>query len=579
MPGSFLSCCRLKRLIPTLLVCYAWFHLTALAQFPINPATNVAISDTTDSQTNPIIVSDGQGGAFIAWEDFRSGQGKDIYVQRIDARGIIQWGADGIVICAEPGIQDMIVMVADGTGGAIIAWEDKRSDLDYDIYAQHITASGAVLWSAGGNPVAAIEGDQEAPSMVSDGAGGAIIAWNDSRPDTFSTIYAQRVSTSGMPLWTTNGVPVLKASVASSFDAPALVSDGNHGAIVGWDDMRGSNYQSDIYVQRIDAAGNSRWDSTGFPVCLDISGQIGARLATDGAGGAIVCWTDWRPQNDSGGVAGDNGIFAQHVDSAGVAWWEKDGVLVCDTIEQQEQAVITTDGAGGAIISWMDKRNGGNADIYAQRVDSSGALRWDPFGVPVCTAFGDQGLIMMVSDSAGGAIIAWADDRVGGFDIYGQRLSGNGAPHWTANGNALVTASGLQALRGMILSKSNEAIITWIDGREMDEDVYAQNVNFDGTLGLAPEPDSPENGTVIGTDSIRLSWHPLLPKPSKYWLELGLDSTFSFRLTDSTLVDTTYVWRGLSPANPTGGRSGDTIMDLVRSAKCGSSRWEPGFQE
>jgi hypothetical protein len=517
-------------------------------QFPINPAANVPISTSIDGQSDPVIASDGAGGAFIAWNDLRSGQGYDIYAQHVNASGIVQWDSNGTVICAESGIQNMVVMIPDGAGGAILAWEDKRTDMNYDIYAQRLNSSGTALWGAGGIPVVATDGDQQAPCIVSDGQGGAIIAWNDTRPGGASNIYAQRLDASGNPLWQIDGVPVLKATVSSIFDPAAMISDGSHGAIIGWDDARSTDPQTDIYVQRLDAAGNCRWDTNGAEACLDPASQAGTRLATDGAGGAIVCWTDWRAQSKPDGIYGDDGIYAQHVDSAGVALWTKDGVKVSDTTDRQEQAEIVSDGAGGAILAWEDKRKGSEFDLYAQRVDSSGSVRWDSGGVPVCTAFGDQGFIRMTSDSTGGTIIAWIDNRVGNYDIYSTRISGKGNSLWPLNGVGITTADGPQALGDMIFNKKNGAILAWTDGRGGNAgstNIFAQNVDLDGYLGFAPSLRLPENGASFNVDSVRLIWNPLLPKPSRYWLELGLDSNFAFRSSDSTITDTTYVLRNL----------------------------------
>jgi hypothetical protein len=39
--------------------------------------------------------------------------------------------------------------VADGVGGAIVTWSEKRG-ADYDIYAQRISASGVVAWAVDG---------------------------------------------------------------------------------------------------------------------------------------------------------------------------------------------------------------------------------------------------------------------------------------------------------------------------------------------------------------------------------------------------------------------------------------------
>ena len=69
--------------------------------------------------------------------------------------------------------------------------------------------------------------------------------------------------------------------------------------------------------------------------------------------------------------------------------WTADGVALCTAANDQINPQIVSDGSGGAIITWQDYR-GGNYDIYAQRVNASGAVQWTADGVAVCTAAYDQ---------------------------------------------------------------------------------------------------------------------------------------------------------------------------------------------
>ncbi len=79
-------------------------------------------------------VSDGAGGAIIAWEDSRS-PSRAIFAQRIDYDGNIFWSAGGESIFTEiSGLAEMF-MISDGAGGAIVVWSDARSG-DWDIFAQ-----------------------------------------------------------------------------------------------------------------------------------------------------------------------------------------------------------------------------------------------------------------------------------------------------------------------------------------------------------------------------------------------------------------------------------------------------------
>ena len=59
----------------------------------------------------------------------------------------------------------------DGAGGAILAWQDYRG-ASIDIYAQRINAAGVTLWTANGVAVCTATGTQGAPAVTPDGAGG-----------------------------------------------------------------------------------------------------------------------------------------------------------------------------------------------------------------------------------------------------------------------------------------------------------------------------------------------------------------------------------------------------------------------
>jgi len=92
------------------------------------------------------------------------------------------------------------------------------------------------------------------------------------------------------------------------------------------------------------------------------------------------------------------------------ACWVQDGVAICTATGGQGFPRITSDGAGGAIVTWYDHRSG-KGDIYAQRVNASGAIQWAANGVILCTATAVQEYPKIISDGAGGAIVTWWDLR------------------------------------------------------------------------------------------------------------------------------------------------------------------------
>src|SRR3954470_22039833 len=90
--------------------------------------------------------------------------------------------------------------------------------------------------------------------------------------------------------------------------------------------------------------------------------------------------------------------------TAAQAQWNTDpstNNAICNAAGNQTQVQSTSDGAGGAIFTWVDTR-GGAQDIYAQRIDAAGNLQWATDGIPICTAVSDQFAPKLVSDGSGG---------------------------------------------------------------------------------------------------------------------------------------------------------------------------------
>jgi len=189
------------------------------------------------------------------------------------------------------------------------------------------------------------------------------------------------VNAAGVPQWTADGVALCTA--ANDQSTPTIVSDGAGGAIVTWNDIRsGTNY--DIYAQRVNAAGVPKWTADGVALCTAANGQYSPTIVSDGAGGAIVTWHDYRN--------GSADIYAQRVNATGVPQWVYDGVALCTAANHQFSPTIVTDGAGGAIVTWYDYRSGTSYDVYAQRIERFGQLgNPEPAIVSVRDVRNDQG--------------------------------------------------------------------------------------------------------------------------------------------------------------------------------------------
>ncbi len=439
----------------------------------------VVICDDPNLQANPVIASDDSYGAIITWVDHRAGN-YDIYAQRIDSSGTRQWTpVNGVVICDAVGTQKSCKIVPDGSDGAIITW--RNDNADWNIYAQRVNSLGERQWSPLDGVLICIDDGPHSLwhyETVADGSGGAIIIWKDTEgAGVPGIVYAQKVNSSGTLLWGSSGKVVSDASEHAK--NPVAVTDGSGGAIIVWWDQRtGGDF--DIYAQKIDSDGNRQWGASDLCVCDVVNDQQDSRIVADGSGGAIITWDD-----DIYGNGSYYKTYAQRVNSSGSLQWGINGVCICDEISVYPE--IVADGLGGAIIVWQDYRSGGNLDIYAQRVNSSGISQWTANGVCICNATGNQTNHKVITDGLGGAIITWDDQRDGRHDIYAQRVDddGNIHPNWTQNGVLIcdTTNAGFTGIHPQIATDgSNGVITTWQDGRNPDNngDIYAQRVTADG---------------------------------------------------------------------------------------------------
>ncbi len=457
--------------------CLSLCPALASAQWQLN-GTPICVA--TSSQSHAAICSDGAGGAIVAWQDSRNPERMEIFAQRVSGSGVALWATDGVVICSAEGSRYDPVIVADGAGGAIIAWVDERA-LFLRIFAQRVNPLGNVVWTTDGVSVSSASGHRTWPRLVSDGSGGAIISWLDLRSSNFD-VYTQRLDGAGVPQWTPGGAPVCTA--ANGQEASDLVSDGAGGAIIAWQDAR-VGPGIDIYAQRIDALGAPQWAENGITLCTAASNQWLPQLATDGANGAIVVWYDSR----LGSVLD---IYAQRVSATGAPQWVADGVVICDAINNQQLSRIVSDGGGGAVMAWEDNRSGTNYDVYAQRVNGLGVVQWPANGVAISTATNHQTDLRMVSDGTGGAIVAFDHARPNDHDIYAQRVDATGAPQWITNGVPIASATDAEQTLPVITTDGvGGAIIAWqsYDYFAGDSDIYALRHPLPPTpVGPTPVP-------------------------------------------------------------------------------------------
>jgi hypothetical protein len=369
------------------------------------------------------IIPDGRGGAIIIWEDFTKGfqvgdpnnPENEMYVQRIDRTGKRLWDTSGVAIrefIAKAGIGDFQI-VTDDHETYMISWFDQRETWQW--YVQRIDLNGQIAFEKNGRPIpieskafnnlrrivsdgkggmfmaryrSAGEGgtvvdkikkDGNFPwpiggisvytggpfDMINDGHGGAIIAgvyFTSPSPSNDAEGRIQRIDSSGQLLWKKAGkIYTLDADVETF---PAIVSDGDGGALVAWDDT--TNGKRARYVARFEQAGKLLWKTQGFRLWLRTVN--GPPIFSNDMGSMM--WL----ANEISTTQGD--LYAFRVDSSGTVSWGMDGVLIRyrDFEEWPYFLEVTSDGRGGFIAVWSERRPSGWQNLAFQQVSIDGKL-------------------------------------------------------------------------------------------------------------------------------------------------------------------------------------------------------------
>ncbi len=382
--------------------------------------------------------------------------------------------------------QDNAVVCEDGSGGVIVAWSDTRDDAvsAHDIWAQRLDRAGRPQWGTGGVLVCAEANGQFPVDIVPDGAGGAIVVWTDQR--AFATnatdIYASRLSASGARLWGTSGVAV--SAVAGDQGATqqvAVAADGAGGVVVAWVDTRNAATSTDIYGQWLTAAGANRWTANGRAICTASGSQFQVSVAVRPGGDMVAAWMDQRNLATTGAD-----IYAQKMSSTGTTRWAAQGVPACNATSDQTEPFVSFRLNGDVFVAFSDGRGGTNAsDIYMSCLRAlDGTHLFVTNGWAVCTAAQEQRRPRLVSDETGAVIVLWDDRRAFtslGYDLFAQRYAYPNQASWAANGVVVCSEFGDQTLIDAIPDGVGGAIAVWYDARNGGTELFGQRVKADGT--------------------------------------------------------------------------------------------------
>jgi Secretion system C-terminal sorting domain len=484
---------------------------TAMAQWNADPTVNTLVVGTvakgTTSVSNMVNASDGSGGMFIAWTDARNSAatGNDLFIIRILENGSVAPGflAGGNIVSNAAGNQSNVALVEDGAGGVIITWQDPANG--NDIMAQRVGANGSLLWGSE-KTVATGANSQNTPGIVKVNNERVAIVWRYTGTSTSTDIAANYLSIADGSKILASDVVVVEAANAQSNQS--IVADGNEGVIIVWTDARVASNAAGIRAERLNNSGTKLWgESTGGLVVRAEGGSntTGPAIETDGAGGAVIAWSDSR----NGGANAD--LYVQRVSASGNLEWGSLAILASSAApvpagNGQQMIPVVAKSGSQFIVAWNDQRNTAlNIDLYAQAFDINGEKLWGSGGEPIAIItekFNQPASTttqpVVLPDGSGGAFFVWDDRRlmvdnpsptpdIIEEDIYAQKVNATGMLAWNISGVPVATLFGSNQNSPVVVSSTdNTYMISWRDSRSgnANAEIYASLLKNDGVLPL-----------------------------------------------------------------------------------------------
>jgi len=434
--------------------------------------TNVVYVPAAGDQAAPRIATD-DTTAFVVWYDRRSGTSYDIYGARIDEDGNILDPA-GILIARGNSYDPNPDVAFDGTN-YLVVWHYNETGNPYNIYGARVSKQGIVLDT---EPffISDATGTQMSPRVAFDGTN-YLVVWYDSRGGSYD-IYGTRVAQNGAVL-NSSGIAISTATDYQYF--PNVSFDGTNYMVV-WQDQRNGEY--DIYGSRVDQDGIVL-DPAGIAISTASEEQNRPSIDFDG-NNYFVAWDDYRSTS-----AYD--IYGSLITPDGTVL-NGEGIPISTAADIQSSPSVSFDGTN-YLVTWHDRRDGSNYDIFGARVNHSGVVQ-DASGIHI-TNLDVQQVTAAVISYSGQWLTAWRDARNGNYnDIYGSRISASGTV--TDEDGILISASAQMQGKPAAAFDGTNYLVVWQEDRGGGPpfDIYGMRITPGGYyLDTDPIPISTVSGS------------------------------------------------------------------------------------
>ncbi len=480
-----------KRVFLTILFC-AIFTIALYAEWSSDPAVNTVVCGLPGEDAIPKVVPGPTGDIYVGYFANESGN-YNVRLQRYDSAGNALWVNNGILISDHTSMGWLTDwdMTVDHDNYAILTFQDIRNAGNNNIYAYRISPDGIFMWGPDGLELSNSTDFDAAPKVTVTSTGNAVIAWSS---EYISRI--QKISPAGALLWGSTGIAI---TGSNRYTWPQPIAVENDNVIVKYFDDTGSTMYPTryIYAQKYDMNGTAAWFQ---PCAISTAGGISAwtqdlQIVLDENNGFFIGWHEDRDSNMN------SDVYVQHVNSNGVCQFMANGVIVSTNLGNEHfypyLAYLEDTQMLYAYWNEMDADQN-NRGIYGQKIDVAGTRKWEDAGRIIIPLSAINVYPFSVGHTATDVTVFYTEGTNDDY-VKAMALDSDGDFIWTGDIVTMCTVSSSKVHPEASSLTGSQWVVAWEDERS-GRDIYAQNINTNGTLGYIPvavEPEHPEETALL----------------------------------------------------------------------------------
>lgn len=372
---------------------------------------------------------DDNGYAIITFQDIRHvNEQNDIFVYRISPTGEFVWGDDGIALSNNIDFEASPVCVVTDDNYSVFAWTKEETEGAEYIMLQKVSPEGEKMWGEEGIELRGDSGVFNTfPYLLRAGNGQVFIVYSKQYGSWMGEkyIFMQKLNSDGSFVWPEEKKIYFGAGIPFYPQDYSYDYDNNGGFFVSWHDDRNGDWNFSTFVQHVDADGNLLMPADGVEVNSNTANQhLDGTLAYCSAlDDVYIFWSEQDANQEY------QGLYGQMLSSSGEKLWGNNGKKFIDLDYKQISFVTTRNYESDAVVIYDDYDFGNvtESKIMAMRVNSDGGYVWTGEKIPVSLVQSDKAQRHVGTLDNGQWIMAWSDKRNDDGDLYAQNLQQNGS--------------------------------------------------------------------------------------------------------------------------------------------------------